>query len=208
MSVAGLGPVAVTTSHEESGFRLTTANIGCSGAPLVTAKVDAEPGLHLGPTTDSVTASFGPASSTASDDTPVTVVDTDHRQLAVPTDPSKATGTVFLGYVSAPGNQDTYLLPSMPAGTKLTVRLANITAGQDDDLSVFGPGVPALHSSVGSSPLRVSPLRVSPLRVSGVDDTTLDPSSDAGTAGTEPQPDVPVQPPDGKHRAGRLGQPR
>jgi len=55
----------------------------------------------------------------------------------------------------------------------------------------------ALHSSVGSSPLRVSPLRVSPLRVSGVDDTTLDPSSDAGTAGTEPQPDVPVQPPAG-----------
>ncbi len=196
VTVAGLGSVPVTPSSIAGGLRLTTSNLACSGAPQVTAKVDAEPGLALGPTTDSVTARFGPASTTVSDDSPVTVVDTD-TDTAVPTEAGKPTGTVFLGYVSAPGNQDTYVAPTLPAGTKLTVRLANVSPGHDDDLSVFGPGVPALHSSVGSSPLRVSPLRVSPLRVSGVDDTTLDPSSDTGTAGTEPQPDVPVQPPAG-----------
>ena len=197
VTVDALGPVAVTTSHEESGFRLTTADLDCAGAPQVTARVDAEPSLKLGPTTDSATARFGTASTTANDDTPVTVVDST-GDTAVPTPTGqKPTGTVFQGYISAPGNQDTFVLPSLPAGTSLTVRLANIAAGQDDDLSVFGPGLPALHSSVGASPLRVSPLRVSPLRVSGTDDTTLDPSSDAGTAGTEPQADVPVQPPTG-----------
>ena len=75
VTVDGLGPVAVTTSHEESGFRLTTADLDCAGAPQVTARVDAEPSLKLGPTTDSATARFGTASTTANDDTPVTVVD-------------------------------------------------------------------------------------------------------------------------------------
>ena len=197
VTVDGLGPVAVSTSHEESGFRLTTADIDCAGAPQVTARVDAEPSLKLGPTTDSATARFGTASTTADDDTPVTVVDSTGDTAVPAPGGQKPTATVFQGYISAPGNQDTFVLPSLPAGTSLTVRLANIAAGQDDDLSVFGPGLPALHSSVGASPLRVSPLRVSPLRVSGTDDTTLDPSSDAGTAGTEPQADVPVQPPTG-----------
>jgi uncharacterized delta-60 repeat protein len=196
VTVAGLGPVAVTTSPLADGIRLTTGTLACTGAPQVTAKVDAEPGIHLGSTSDSVTASFGSATRTATDDTPVTVVDST-GDTAVTPDPGKASGTVFLGYVSTPGNQDAYVLPNLAPGTRLTVRLAGITAGHDDDLSVFGPGVPALHDSVGAAPLRVSPLRVSPLRVSGVDDTTLDPSSDANTAGTEPQPDVPVQPPTG-----------
>jgi uncharacterized delta-60 repeat protein len=189
-------PVSVTTSTVAGAYRLTTGNITCGGAAEVVASVQAEPGLALGRTSDSVTASFGGVSRTASDDTPVTVVDST-GDTPVPSDPTKTTGTVFLGYISSSGNQDSYVLPNLPPGTELTVRLANVSAGHDDDLSVFGPGVPALHESVGSAPLRVSPLRVSPLRVSGVDDTTLDPSSDQGTAGTEPQPDVPVQPPPG-----------
>ena len=197
VSVAGLGNVAVTKAAVGSAYRLTSsANVVCSGAPLVTAKVDAEPGLALGATTDSVTATFGGTSATAFDVTPLTVVDST-ADTAITPEPSTPSGTVFLGYVSAPGDQDAFVLPTLPAGTKLTVRLAGMAAGHDDDLSVFGPGVPALHDSVGAAPLRVSPLRVSPLRVSGVDDTTLDPSSDGTTAGTEPQPDVPVQPPSG-----------
>ncbi len=196
ISVASLGNLAVTTSTVGSAYRLTSAGVGCSSTRQVTAKVDAEPGLALGSTTDSVTATFAGVSRSVSDAAPVTVIDST-GDIAVSTDNSKPTGTVFLGYVSAQGDQDTYVLPALPAGTRLTVRLAGITAGHDDDLSVFGPDVPALHDSVGSAPLRVSPLRVSPLRVSGVDDTTLDPSSSGTTAGTEPQPDVPVQPPPG-----------
>ncbi len=190
-------PVDVTGSTQEDGsYRLQADEVSCSEDPSVEASIQAEPGIALGATSASATATFGEATAAATDSAPVTVQDP-----SGPTDVPAAidipTGTVFLGYVSSAGDQDVYRLPQVAAGSQLTVRLAHVPAGQDYDLSVFGPGTPALHSSTEGSPLRGSMLRGSPLRGSPVDDTTLDPATDGGTAAPEPQADVPVEPPEG-----------
>ncbi len=180
----------------EGNFVVTAVGYACEGTPTVQASVDAEPGIALGPTTASVTVGFGEFSTSVPDSAPVTVVDPS-EPTPVPTDSYGPVATVFLGYVSSAGDQDVFTLPHLDAGSQLTVRLGHVPAGHDYDLSVFGPGTAPLHNSAEGSPLRGSMLRGSPLRGSAVDDTLLDPATDAGTAATEPQPDVPVQPPTG-----------
>ncbi|MGB9378213.1 MAG: hypothetical protein WCB04_11940, partial [Mycobacteriales bacterium] len=154
----------------------------CTGPKQVVTTIKAEPGLTLGLTSASAHMSYGGSTLPADDTSPVTVVDN------AATTPVPAGSTVFLGRLASPGEQDSYTLGNLPRGTKLTVSLGNVPAGQDFDLSVFGPAVPDLRSS----PLRGSPLRGSPLRGSAVSDTALDPSSDGTQVPSEPLTDVPI----------------
>ena len=166
---------------------------GCTGINnLVKVTIKAEPGIVLGDAHASATLTYGGTSlPPAADDQAVKVVD-NPTPVAAPGNGS----TVFLGRISTPGEQDTYTLPALAAGTAVTLTLAHIPDGQDYDLSVFGPAAPDLRTV--AEPLRGSPLRGSPLRGSGVDDTTADPSSDGTSAPPEPQSDVPITPPAGQ----------
>ena len=192
ISVPGL-EVPTPDATGRNDVLLSTTLPACEGSYDGTARVVAEPGLLLGPAV--ATGAVTLAGSRTPADAPVTVVVEDSGEpTPVPrNEAGEARSTVFLGHVSAPGEQDTYTLPTPAPGSQVTVRLGHVPAGQDFDLSVFGPGVPDLRSS----PLRASPLRASPLRASAVTDASLEPSTDGTTAPPEAQPDVPVQPPGG-----------
>jgi len=188
------GPGQPVSVDRSDGLSVSTPMASCSaGHHNVDVSVQAEPGIVLGPTSDSVSVSFNGDALSASDASPTLVTD-NPATTRIPVDGANGpTSTMFLGHIASSGDLDTFTVPNLPAGTQLDVTLAHIPAGQDLDLSVFGPTVPALRSA----PLRGSPLRGSPLRGSAVDDTSLDPTADGTSAAPEPLTDVPIQPPAG-----------
>ncbi len=193
IDVTGTGPLTATASTTGGKVTIETVLSGCTGAQTGTASLQTEPGIDLGPVTTDATVTYLGTTTGSAAPTAITVGDNPALTPVPISNAGAPQPTVFLGHISAPGEQDTYTLPSMAGGSTVTVSLGGVTPGHDDDLSVFGPGTPELRAA----PLRGSPLRGSPLRGSAVDDTTLDPSTGASTSSPDVQADVPVQPPAG-----------
>ena len=155
------------------------------------AKLQAQPGITLGPAQASAVLNTSTAHVAGIDTSPVQVTDTQP-----PTSPT-TTSTLFVGHLASPGQQDTYTLASVPSsdlppGTIINATLSHIPTGADFDLSMFGPAQPSLRPLASSG----NDVNGAPSGT-GVPDTALNPGNDGTVALPEPQTDVPVSTPSG-----------